>query len=238
MPDHQILTPQQHGQLRVRTEVGAEFGDAVMASLAVPAEFRRLACEYPILFRFDPAQQAFSALALFGFEAGENLFLADGRWDASCRPLAMSVQPFLVGRSATADGVSQVHIDMAHPRISTTGDGVRLFDDGGQPTPLVEQAAGFLGALDEGYRASAAFLAALDRHELLDPFSMDVTLDNGAMHRLVGYHMIAEERLRALDPAALLELHADGYLEPIYMAVASIGNLAKLVRRKNRRTAG
>ena len=238
MPNHQILTPQQHGQLRVRTEAGADYGDAVMASLAVPAEFRRLACEYPLLFRFDPASQSFSTLALFGFDAGENLFLIEDRWDASCRPLAMSVQPFLVGRSPTADGVSQVHIDMDHPRISTSGDGVRLFDDSGQPTPLVEQVAGLLGALDEGYRASGAFLAALDRYELLDPFSMDVTLDNGAMHRLVGYHMISEERLRALDPAVPQLLHADGHLEPIYMAVASIGNLAKLVRRKNRRILG
>lgn len=238
MADHQILTAARHGHLRVRTEAGAHLGDAVMASLAVPAEFRRLACEYPILFRFDPASQAFSALALFGFEAGENLFLADGRWDASCRPLAMSVQPFLVGRPAADGGPSQVHIDMGHPRVSTTSDGVRLFDDGGQPTALVEQVAGFLGALDEGYRASGAFLAALDRLELLEPFSMDVTLDNGAMHRFVGYHMIAEDRLRALDGEALLELHAAGHLEPIYMAVASIGNLAKLIRRKNRRTNG
>lgn len=238
MPDHQILNPARHGQLRVRTEAGAEFGDGVMACLAVPAEFRRIACEYPILFRFDPAGQTFSALALFGFEPGENLFLADGRWDASCRPLAMSVQPFLVGRPAIDGSPSQVHIDMGHPRISTNGEGVRLFDDSGQPTPLVEQVAGLLGALDEGYRASGAFLAALDRFELLEPFSMDVTLDNGAMHRLVGYHMIAEERLRGLDPAALVELHAQGHLEPIYMAVGSIGNLAKLVRRKNRRIAG
>jgi hypothetical protein len=238
MPDHQILTATDHGRLRVRTEASAELGDAVMASLAVPAEFRRLACEYPILFRHDPASQSFSALALFGFEAGENLFLADGRWDASCRPLAMAVQPFLVGRSTTPGAPSQVHIDMGHPRVSTSGEGVRLFDDGGQPTPLVEQIAGLLGALDEGYQASAGFLEALDRLELLEPFSMDVTLDNGAMHRLVGYHIIAEDRLRALDPASLAELHAQGYLEPVYMAVASVGNLAKLVRRKNRRVAG
>jgi SapC len=238
MPDHQILTAADHGRLRVRTEAGAEFGDGVMASLAVPAEFRRLACEYPILFRFDPASQGFSALALFGFEAGENLFLADGRWDASCKPLAMRVQPFLVGRSATPGGPSQIHIDRGHPRISTSGEGVRLFDDGGQPTPLVEEVGGLLGVLDEGYQASGAFLAALDRHGLLEPFSMDVTLDSGAMHRLVGYHMVAEERLRALDPAALIDLHAEGHLEPLYMAVASIGNLAKLVRRKNRRAIG
>jgi hypothetical protein len=34
----------------------------------------------------------------------------------------------------------------------------------------------------------------------------------------------------------LTELHGAGYLGPIYAAIASLGNLAKLVRRKDRRT--
>ncbi|MEY4722353.1 MAG: hypothetical protein RIQ46_2078, partial [Pseudomonadota bacterium] len=73
MTSHQILNPADHGTLRIRPGAGAELGDAVMASIAVPAEFRRLACEYPILFRHDSASRGFSALALFGFEPGENL---------------------------------------------------------------------------------------------------------------------------------------------------------------------
>ena len=101
----------------------------------------------------------------------------------------------------------------------------------------IDGIADMVGALDEGYRASADFMAALDRHDLLEPFSMDVTLDNGASHRMVGYHLVHEERVRNLEPGVLAELHAAGHLEPIYMALASIGNLAKLVRRKSRRQA-
>ncbi|MGL6043593.1 MAG: SapC family protein [Sandaracinobacteroides sp.] len=238
MAAHQILNLADHRDLRIKTGAGPELGDATMACLAVPDEFRRLACEYPILFRYDTEQRSYSALALFGFEPGENLFLVDGQWDAACRPLAISVQPFLVGRPRDEGGQSQVHIDMDHPRIATDGEGMRVFDDAGQPTPFLEQAADMLGALDEGYRASGEFLAALDRHDLIEPFSMDVTLDNGAMHRLVGYHLINEEKLGALEPAVLAGLHAEGHLEPLYMALASVGNLAKLVRRKNRKTRG
>jgi SapC len=238
MTQHQILNPADHGAMRIRGEAGLELGDGVMASLAVPSEFRRLACEYPILFRYDGEARAFSSLALFGFEPGENLFVADGHWDASCRPFAMAVQPFLVGRPRDGDGASQVHVDMGHPRISANGEGVRVFDDAGQSTPYLEEVAGMLGALDEGYRASGEFFAALDRYDLLEPFSMDVTLDSGASHRLVGYHLVNEEKLRALEPGVLAELHAEGHLEPIYMALASLGNLGKLVRRKNRRVNG
>lgn len=239
MTSHQILNFADHAALRVRADAAAELGDGVMSCLVVPAEFRRLACEYPVLFRYDGEARAFSALALFGFEAGENLYLDEAHWDASCRPFAMAVQPFLVGRPRDGQGPAQVHIDMAHPRVTQAGgEGVRLFDDAGQPSPYLEEVAGMLGALDEGYQASGEFYAALDRHDLLEPFSMDVSLDNGASHRLVGYHLVNEERLRALDPAALAELHSAGQLEPIYMSLASLGNLGKLVRRKNRRTNG
>ena len=242
MTSHQILNPADHGGLHIRTGAGADLGDGVMACFAVPAEFRRLACEYPLLFRYNSEARSFSALALFGFEPEENLFLENGQWAASCRPLAMAVQPFLIGRSSQTQGPAQVHIDMAHPRVALpdTGltDRVAVFDQNGKPTPFLNEITDMLGALDDGYRASADFMAALSRHDLLEPFSMDVTLNNGASHRMVGYHLIHEEKLRALEPSVLNELHVAGHLEPIFMALASIGNLAKLVHRKSRRPHG
>lgn len=240
MSNHQILNPADHGALRVRTGAGAQLGDGVMASLVVPGEFRALACDYPILFRHDPASNTFSALALLGFEHGENLFLEGDNWAAASKPLSIAIQPFLVGRSADGEGPAQVHIDMAHPRVAAgeADEGTRLFDDDGRPTPYVEQIAERLSALDEGYRASGDFFAALERYQLLEPFSMDVTLESGMQHRLVGYHLVDEEKLAALEPGALGELHRDGHLANAYAAVVSLGNLAKLVERKNRRARG
>lgn len=239
MTSHAILNPNDHKDIRVQTRHQADLGDGVMACFTVPVEFRRIQGEFPILFRRDLETGQFSALALLGFEAGENLFLSDGHWDASYKPLALAVQPFLVGRPAEGDGPGQVHIDMAHPRVLTGGDeGVRLFDDDGNPSPFIDEMASSLGMLDEGYRQSADFFAALDRYELLEPFSLDVTMDDGQQQRLVGYHMVNEDRLRTLEPGALAELHAAGHLMPLFMAVASVGNLAKLVRRKNQRLHG
>ena len=238
MSQHQILTPEAHADLRIRAEAGSELGDGVMAALAVPAEFRRLACEFPILFRRDGASGDWGALVLFGFEPGENLYLQAPHWDAACRPLSIAVQPFLIGRSAGGDSPSQVHIDMAHPRIASGGEGVRVFEADGSPSPFLEEAIEMLGLLDDGYQASANFFAAIDRYELLEPFSMDVTLDSGAAHRLVGYNIVNEETMAALEPGILAELHAAGHLAPLYFAMASLGNLGKLVRRKNRKGHG
>lgn len=236
MSDHAVLSSQKHRDLRVRTERGPELGDAVMSALAVPDEFRNLQNEYPILFRLTPERDEYVALALFGFETGENLYLEDSRWDARYRPLSLDIQPFLIGRAAEGAADSQVHIDMGSPRIAA-GEGVRLFDDDGRPTPYLDTVAEQLGALDAGYRASGDFFAALKRHHLLEPLTLEVTLEDGSTNRLVGFHVIDEDRLRALDASALGELHAAGHLMPVFMALASIANFGALIARKNRRMA-
>lgn len=234
MPAHTMLDPEAHRDLRVNIEASAELGDGVMACLTVPYEFRRVQNEFPILFRKDIETGRFSALALFGFQQGENLFLDHGQWDARYKPLALAVQPFLIGRSADPDQPAQVHVDLDHPRVARTGNGVRLFDESGLPSPFLEQAASRLGDLDEAYRASSAFYDALERYELLEPFSLDVELSDGSKHRLVGYHLIDETRLIGLSPNEIGELHREGHLMPIFMAMASLSNIAALVERKNR----
>ena len=237
MSDHQILTAETHAAVRVRTDCAAELGDAVMCCLTVPAEFRQVQEHYPILFRQDAERTGFTALAMFGFVDGENLFLGEHGWDARYRPLALAIQPFLIGRTAAGGDRQQVHIDMASPRIGG-GEGVQLFDEVGRPTPYLEAIAERLGELDEGYRAAPDFFAALERYDLLEPLTLEITLDDGSINRLVGFHVIDEQQLLSLDAGAIADLHQAGHLMPIFMAVASLGHLGDLVARKNRLVHG
>jgi len=234
MPDHAVLTPEDHRTLRVRTDRGADLGDAVMSCMATPDEFREVQAHYPILFRLDIERDGFSALAMFGFENGENLFLDGTRWDAGYIPLAIRIQPFLIGGKPGEAG-NQVHVDLASPRIAADDEGVRVFDEDGRPTPYLETIVDQLGALDAGYAASADFFAALRRHDLLEPLSVEITLDDGSTNRLVGFHVIDEARLAGLDAEMLGGLSADDHLMPIFMAVASVGRLRELIARKNKR---
>ena len=238
MTRHVPLDKTAHRDLRVRTEASAALGDAVMATLTVPNEFRNVQGHFPILFRREPGQGDFVALALFGFENGENLFLDGARWDARYRPWSLAIQPFLIGRPESGDGPGHVHIDLGHPRIAEGGEGMRLFDEDGRATPFLDATAERLGALDAGYRASGDFFAALRDHELLEPFTLEVPLDDGAKHSLVGYHIIDETKLQALDAATLGRLHAAGHLMPIFMAIASLSQFSALVARKNRARHG
>ncbi|WP_174278332.1 SapC family protein [Sphingomonas bacterium] len=232
---HAILTAEAHSGLRVDPAAGADRGDAVMSCVVVPSEFRRVQNNYPILFRLTPERDGYHALAMFGFEPGENLFLDGNHWDARHRPLAMRIQPFLIGRQADEQGERQVHVDLDSPRIARGNEGVAVFDELGRPSPYLDAVAEQLGELDAGWRGLDDFFVALARHMLLEPLTLEITLDNGSINRLVGYHGIDEDRLQALDAAALGELHAAGHLMPVFMALASLANVAELIARKNAR---
>lgn len=233
MANHQLLTREDHQELRIRIEPDAARGDGEMAAYIVPAEFRRVQSEFPIVFRRNQADDSFGALALFGFENGENLFLDGNVWHARYRPLSLAVQPFLIGPPVEEGSDGQVHVDLDHARISQTGEGMRVFDEDGGTTPYLEQIAGMLGELHAGHTDARGFFAALERHGLLEPFTLEVPLSNGSKQSLVGFHIIAEERLQSLDGDALGELHAAGYLLPIFMALASLSHFSTLVERKD-----
>ena len=238
MSEHRALNNNEHRDLRVLTDASAELGDGVMACLTVPHEFRQVQACFPIVFRRDQETDTFSALALFGFTNGENLFLESDRWDARYKPMSLSIQPFLVALPKDGQGDAQVHIDMGHPRISSSGEGVRVFDEDGQATPYLETIIEKLGTLDAAYRASGEFFAALKRYELLEPFSLEVPLADGSKHSLVGFHIINEEKLQALGADELADLHSGNHLMPIFMALASLSHFSELVDRKNRRLSG
>lgn len=234
MTRHVLLDNLQHRRLRVSGAHGAALGDAVMHAPTFPAEFRSVQAHYPIVFASD-ADGRVQPLALFGFERGQNLFLDGDRWDAHYLPLAMQRQPFLIGYGA--DGEPLVHIDLDHPRVDAP-QGEALFHEHGGSTAFLERKASVLRALHEGVTATAAFVDALQAHGLLESFVLDVELDDGRKRRLAGFRTIAEERLQALDGAALERLQRAGHLEPAYMAIASQSCFRDLIERLRRREAG
>jgi hypothetical protein len=50
---------------------------------------------------------------------------------------------------------------------------------------------------------------------------------------MIGFYTINEERLKELSAEALQALHQRGYLQAIYMAIASQSNIRHLLQLKN-----
>jgi hypothetical protein len=230
MANHAPLNNVDHKNLRVVTTRGAAYGDAVMSALTFPAEFRDLQACYPIVFAQD-GNGSYDAIALLGFEQGENLFLGPNGWDAPAIPLTVERQPFMIGRG---DELS-VHIDLDSPRVRDGGiEGEALFLTYGGTSEYLERISSVLRTIHDGLAASRAFVAALVELELIESFVLDVELDDGSQNRLAGFYTINEDRLAQLSADQLAALHGKGYLQAIYMAVASLAQFRALIQRKNR----
>lgn len=237
MTNHQLLDNITHKNLRIITDRSAWYGDDFAFTLVFPLEFRRLQSEYPIAFQKNAEAGHYEPISIFGFSERENLFLSEAGWDARYIPLTVERQPFLIGFTLTDNaGVSQeepvVHIDMDSPRVSET-EGVPVFLEHGGQSPFLEHINSVLNAIHVGYKQNIRFSEALTALDLLDPFSLKFELSDGSKESLSGLYTINEEKLGALEAASLGELHTCGFLENIYMVLASIANFRTLIERKN-----
>ncbi|MDQ2075877.1 SapC family protein [Marinimicrobium sp. ABcell2] len=239
MANHVLLNSVEHKNLRIITERGEKYGDDTWYALTFPSEFRTAQMCYPIFFQQTPESGQFIAVTLFGFEQGENLFLNGNTWDAPYIPMTILRKPFLIGKQRVAqegmDAIQRViHIDMDDPRVSDT-EGELLFGEYGGNTPYLDRVATILETIHTGLDEMDAFIEALVEFELLEPFTLEVTLVDETTHQLVGFHTINEDKLRALDDAAIADLHKRRFLEPIYMQLASQSHINYLVTEKNKR---
>lgn len=228
-----LLNNVDHKDLRVITRHGRGLDDSHAYVQTFAAEFRLLQAHYPIIFRKQSEAHPYEPIALFGFETDENLFLEEDRWDAPTLPLLVERLPFMIGR----DGDELViHVDVDSPRVSTV-EGEPVFLPHGGMSPYLENVNSMLLTIHEGMGANAAFIDALEKHGLIEGFSLDITLDDGSQNRLAGFYTINEERLAALDGAAIESLHKAGWLAAIYFQIASLSNFRALIDRKNARRA-
>jgi hypothetical protein len=224
-----------HRHLRIRTERSAALGDARHYCLALPEEFRLLQAHFPIVFQHVEGEVGFQPVALFGLEEGQNLFLVGEGWDAPVVPMAMQREPFLIGRAD--DDSLKLHIDMDSPRIVRPEEGEAgsaLFMPHGGFSDYLDNVVQLMEALHAQAQQLPYFIEALTRHQLLEPFVLDIELPSGEQGRLSGLFTINEDRLTALPGAALEALAREGYLLPMFMQIASLAQLTVLVERSHR----
>jgi hypothetical protein len=233
MSQYEVLKKEKHRQLRIKTGYGAALGDAVMYVMTYPMEFRDIQSCYPILFTKDSNTGGFFAAAVLGFEADQNLFLQDNGWDASYIPAVVQRQPFLIATGGEGDNETPVvSLDLDHPRVSQD-EGEALFNIEGGSTEFLNQKIALLDKLHRGLQHSSGFIDTLLQHELLEQITLDLTFNNGDKKSLQGFYSIAEERLYQLKGDVLESLNQAGYLQPVFMAVASLSRTRDIIERRN-----
>ena len=239
MAQYELLTNVTHKDLRVGTRFGPEVGDDVGMVPAFPSEYAELQREYPIFFRKDRDDGQWQSVVLLGFEQRENLFLQDGRWNATYLPGAAAKGPFLIGfQEQRIDGELRkepvIHVDVEHPRVSFS-EGEAVFLPHGGNSPYLQHVADVLRGIRDGTEFGTAMFAAFDSMGLIQPVGLDVQLDDKHRVSVNGLYGIDREKLAALDAESLQRLNQAGFLEGAYLVLASLHNMRRLMAEKQRR---
>ena len=233
MSQYEILDKDKHRNVRIKTGYGAALGDALMYVMTYPMEFRDIQSCYPILFTKDAGTGGFFAAAVLGFEPEQNLYLKDDVWDASYVPAMVRRQPFLIATGGEGENQTPVaSLDIAHPRVSQD-EGEVLFDGEGAPTEFLNQKIALLDKLHRGLQHSSGFVDTLLQHELLEEITLDIAFADGSKRSVQGFYTIAEERLFELSGDVLESLNKAGFLQPVFMAVASLSRVRDIIERRN-----
>jgi SapC protein len=221
-----VLNSETHRSLKVQGRPSAELGDNQRFVQVIITEFPHLAVQYPILLSKDANTGAFYCGAMLGFDQGENLFLSDGAHEGY-RPLNLQRMPFYVSGG-------DLGIDLDHPRVGAE-QAQPLFNGQGEPTEYLESIKAAFRELKPGLERTKQFVDMLLSLRMVEPVSIDVGFDDGTVRDVVGLYTIDQRALHALPDATVLELFRRGYLQSIYLMVASLKQVKLLAQKKNGR---
>jgi len=160
---------------------------------------------------------------MLGFDEGENLFL-DERGMETYRPLNLQRGPFFTAGT-------EVAIDLDSPRVAAGGK--PLFTEQGEPTQYLQSIMALFRDLKPGLEMTKTFVESLVGLKLVEPIDIDLAFDDGSKRKLTGLYTVNQQVLSALPDATVVELFRKGYLQLIYLMMASLKQVPVLARRKN-----
>lgn len=227
-----LLNNVDHQHLRVALDDWVAFGAAVNQALVFPTEFEEAQRDYPIVLRRE-ANDALHAVVLLGLDRDENLFLNADGWGGHYVPALIQSGPFAIG-VIDRDGAPEpmIHVDLDHPAIGGEG-GAPLFLPHGGNAPYLEHLSRVLRRVHDGRALAGPLYAAWQEAGLIEPITLRLSLDETTRYDVPDCLTIAPERLATLDGAALERLNRAGFLRPAFMVAASLGNVSRLIERKN-----
>lgn len=190
-------------------------------------EFMHAAKEYAVVF--VKAGEKIIPVALLGLRNDENLFVDDkGKWNARYIPAFVRRYPFVLAESPDKQGEMAVCIDGAFPGFNTE-KGQPLFEEAGEPAPLLKNAIQFLQDYQAQYQRTEIFLNRLKDLDLLVEMTARADMVDGQKLAMGGLLAVDEKKLLDLDKTKALELFRSGELGWIYAHMFSLANMNQLV---------
>lgn len=207
----------------------ARLGNAIPISLT---EFQLVAREYPIVFTTGDEGKSFAAVAVLGLTGGENLFYRNGAWASGVYvPAYARRYPFCMAK-VTLDNREQKERLICIEKAFVDERGEALFAANGQPSAKWSEIERLLSEYEADLERSREMCAVLSDYGVLEPFTMQATLNKGGAMHLTGMHRVSEKKLENLNAAQLKNLVRKGYLARVYLHLISLENFARLLDRR------
>lgn len=225
---------------RVRLLAPGEVPEFARRGNAIPisyTEFQPVAREYPIVFTTGDEGKTFAAVAVLGMTGGENLFYRDAAWARDVYvPAYARRYPFCMAK-VTRDNVEQKERLICVEKAFVDDAGEAMFGANGTPSTKWSEIERLLSEYEADLERSRELCAILADYGLLEPFTMQATLNKGGAMHLTGMHRVAEKKLESLNAAQLKNLVRKGCLARIYLHLLSLENFTRLLNRRAAATA-
>jgi hypothetical protein len=223
-----ILNRELHAKTKIKA-LSDEYGFASKTN-SIPlalVEFVDAAKEYPIVF--TEKDDDYFPIAIVGFNDNENLFVDDdGQWKVNYIPAFVRRYPFILADKVNEDDFN-VCLDFEYEGIDDV-DGLPLFDEAGEPTPVLSQAMVFLSEYQGEVNRTREFTKKLKDYDLFVPREVKITLPGSDLKTLKGFCVVDEEKFRGLEDEQVCNLFKSGYMSWIYAHLMSIRNVNQLLK--------
>jgi hypothetical protein len=228
------ITHELHKNKKIKPIANFDFAKQFNIASIMVHEFSRAASTYPIVFLEDKDRDEFRPVVLMGLETGENLFIRDGKWDASYIPAIIRRYPFALAKTPEAEDNYTVCIDSSSELVNEE-EGEPLFD-GEKPSEMMERVKRYLAELQQMERFTQEFCHFLSEHNMFTPLNMKVRQQD-EIKNITGCYVVNEERLGNMSDEGFLTFRKKQFLPAMYAHLISLAQIERLLKFKEQTEA-
>lgn len=227
----ELLDSSKHGQLGLSTSQSPySFAAASNIIPVVINEITFAMAHYPLVFVMEEGATVPALVALVGNGDGKNQFVSDtGAWRAqSYIPAWVRRYPFILVNQTAESPNAALAFDPTSDLLSDQHP-VKLIQDS-QATEALNGVLAFQRNMAASLEATVAVAKALHEAEVLEAASLTFKAPDGTSEpkNVTGFMVVNEEKLRALDGAALEKLNQANALGLAFAQLFSMKNLQNL----------
>lgn len=215
----------RHKDLKLKPIDNFDFAKNLNIASIMVHEFSKVSPIYPILFLEDKENDSFKPVCLLGLKEGENLFVKDGKWQASYIPAIIRRYPFALSKTEE-DDTYLICIDEESEFLDKK-DGEPFFNKDGSTGEVIEKIKAYLTELQQMEKFTNDFCKVIKEYKLFTPLNINIKSGN-EVKNINGAFMIDEEKFNKLSNAKFLDLRKKQYIPAIYAHLNSLAQIERL----------